>query len=106
MLGCELDCVLCDRLEWPAGLVAYRRTPEFNELTIPAGLKRDHATKSGVWGRIHVVAGALRYTVAAPIDRSFRLAAPESGIVVPQVRHHVAPEGAVRFFVAFWRKQA
>ncbi len=105
MLGSELDCVLCDRMEWPDGLVAYRHTPEFDERTIPAGLKREHATKPGVWGRIHVVAGALRYAVAAPISRSFRLAAPASGIVVPQVRHHVAPEGAVRFFVEFWRKR-
>lgn len=105
MLGSELDCVLCDRMEWPDGLVAYRRTPEFDERTIPAGIKREHATKLGVWGRIHVVAGALRYTVASPISRSFRLAAPASGIVVPQVRHHVAPDGAVRFFVEFWRKR-
>ena len=105
MLGSELDCVLCDRMEWPDGLVAYRRTPDFDERTIPAGLKREHATKPGVWGRIHVVAGVLRYTVASPISRSFRLAVPASGIVVPQVRHHVAPEGAVRFFVEFWRKR-
>ena len=104
MLGCELDCVRCDRMEWPDGLVAYRRTPEFDEETLPTGLKREHATKRGVWGRIHVVAGVLRYTVSAPVSRSFRLAAPASGIVVPEIRHCVAPDGSVRFFVEFWRK--
>ena len=106
MLGRELDCVRCERMDWPDGLVAYRRTQQFDERTLPAGLKREHATKRGVWGRIHVVAGVLRYTVESPIGRSFRLAAPASGIVVPQVRHHVSPEAAVRFFVEFWRKRS
>jgi len=105
MLGHELDCVRCNRMEWPEGFVAYRRTPEFDEQTLPAGLKREHATKPGVWGRIHVVAGVLRYTVSAPVCRSFRLAAPASGIVVPDVPHRVAPEGAARFFVEFWRRR-
>ena len=105
MLGHELDCVRCDRMEWPEGFVAYRRTPEFDEETLPAGLKREHATKRGVWGRIHVVAGVLRYTASAPLSRSFRLAAPASGVVVPEVRHCVAPEGSVRLFVEFWRKR-
>lgn len=105
MLGRELDCLRCDRMEWPDGLVAYRRTPEFDEQTLPMELTREHATKRGVWGRIHVVVGALRYTVAAPVSRSFRLAAPASGIVVPEIRHCVASEGAVRFFVEFWRKR-
>lgn len=105
MLGRELDCVRCDCMEWPDGLVAYRRTPEFDEQTLPAGLKREHATKRGVWGRIHVVAGVMRYKASTPIGRSFRLAAPASGIVVPEVPHCVAPEGAVRFYVEFWRKR-
>ena len=105
MLGQELDCVRCDRMEWPDGLVAYRRTPEFDEQTLPTGLTREHATKRGVWGRVHVVVGVLVYTVSPPISRSFRLAAPASGIVVPQARHRVAPEGAVRFFVEFYRRR-
>lgn len=105
MLGQELDCVRCDRMEWPDGLRAYRRTPGFDERTLPVGLKREHATRRGVWGRVHVVAGVLLYTVSPPINRSFRLAAPTSGIVVPQARHRVAPEGAVRFYVEFYRKR-
>ena len=57
------------------GVVAYRRTPEFDEHSLPAGLTREHSTKLGVWGRIEVVAGALCYIVAAPINRSFRIEA-------------------------------
>ena len=49
-LGTTLNCVKCDRLEFPDGLVALRRTPDFTEATIPKGLQRDHNTKVGVWG--------------------------------------------------------
>ena len=102
-LGSELDCVRCDRMEWPDGLVAYRRTPEFDAASVPDGLRCDHATKRGVWGRIHVLEGALTYHVDAPIHRSFRVDPASSAVVVPEVRHRVEPGGAVRFFVEFAR---
>jgi tellurite resistance-related uncharacterized protein len=34
----------------PKTVVAYKKTPEFTELTLPAGLLKDHQTKEGVWG--------------------------------------------------------
>ncbi|WP_437652424.1 DUF3565 domain-containing protein [Sorangium sp. So ce1182] len=104
MLGTELDCVRCDRLELPDGLVAYKRTAEFDEGTIPGGLRRDHATKTGVWGVIHVVSGRLRYRIDGLGGRDFLLSQETQGIVVPEVLHHVDPEGPVRFFVEFRRK--
>ena len=39
----------------------YRRTPVFDENTLPAGLRREHRTKPGVWGIIRVFEGRLRY---------------------------------------------
>ena len=103
MLGAELDCVCCDRMEWPEGCVAFRRTPEFDEATLPAGLKSDHATKRGVWARIRVVQGVLRYYAGPPIRRSFRVEPASSAIIVPEVRHRVEAEGPVRFFIEFSR---
>jgi tellurite resistance-related uncharacterized protein len=47
--------------ELPPGLVAYKRTPEFDENTLPAGLKKAHSTKAGVWGVIHILEGRLIY---------------------------------------------
>ena len=105
MLGTALDCVRCDRMEWPDGLVPYRRTPEFDETTIPAGLRSEHATKHGAWARIHVVSGTLRYCVGAPIHRSFRVEPATGAIIVPEIPHRVEPEGPVRFFVEFWRTE-
>ena len=103
MLGVELDCVRCDRMEWPDGYAVHRRTPEFDETTVPAGLTSEHATKRGVWARIRVVSGTLLYHVGAPIGRSFRVGPAASAIIVPEVRHRVEPEGPVRFLVEFSR---
>lgn len=102
-IGTELDCVRCDRSEMPLGHAPYRRTPEFDESSVPDALLREHATKRGVWGRIHVVRGALEYHVHAPFHRSERLTPEAPGTVLPEVEHHVAVSGPVAFFVEFWR---
>lgn len=86
----------------PEGVQPYKKTPVFSELTVPKGLLRDHNTKSGVWGVINVVSGNLRYTVPS-IERYVDLAAGDTAIVVPEQLHHVAPLGAVSFYVEFWR---
>ena len=103
MLGTELDCARCDRMEWPTGCAAYRRTPEFDEATVPGGLTSEHATKRGVWARIHVVSGVLLYHVSAPINRSFRVEPASNAIIIPEVRHRIELEGRVRFFIEFSR---
>lgn len=87
----------------PPDVVAYRRTPEFTESTIPAALRRNHSTKSGVWGRIHVAAGSLRYRILAPELEEHVLSAGHEGVVEPGVPHEVEPLGEVRFYVEFLR---
>jgi tellurite resistance-related uncharacterized protein len=88
----------------PEGLVAYRRTAEFDETSIPAALRKDHTTKPGVWGMIRVIAGQLRYCVDAAGGREHTLDPGTPGVIPPEVLHHVAPDGPVRFFVEFHRK--
>ncbi|NVB80156.1 MAG: DUF3565 domain-containing protein [Kofleriaceae bacterium] len=102
-VGLPLDCVLCDRFEMPASFAAYKRTAEFDETTIPAGLLRDHTTKAGVWAVIHVLAGRLRYVVEPPLQRDEILEPGRNGIVVAEVPHRIEPLGPVRFFVEFHR---
>lgn len=103
-LGAALDCPLCKRFEWPADLVAYRQTPEFTAETVPAALLKDHATKRGIWARIEVREGRLRYEVPH-FDARFDLSPAQPGIVVPEVLHHVAPLELVRFAVIFHRER-
>ena len=88
----------------PVDVVAYRRTPTFTEQSTPAGLCRDHQTKSGVWGRITVLSGTLDYVITEPgYEAVHRLDQTRPGIVVPRQKHHVEPRGEVRFFVEFHR---
>ncbi len=49
--------------ELPAGLTAYKQTSVFDQDSLPAGLRREHRTKAGVWALIHVVEGSLRYRI-------------------------------------------
>ncbi len=101
-LGLPLDCVRCDRFELPPHFVVYKQTPEFTETTVPAALLADHATKAGVWAKILVDEGTLRYHVDA-LGTVTTLTPSAPGIVVPQLRHHVEPLGRVRFRVEFHR---
>lgn len=92
--------------ELPAGLDHYRSTPLFTEESVPAALLGDHSTKPGVWGRIRLLSGRLRYVVTDPsrqgVTRDLR---PDSdpAIIEPEILHHVELLGPVQFQVEFWR---
>lgn len=89
----------------PPDVIPYQRTREFTETTVPQGLLRRHTTKAGVWARIHVLEGSLRYRILEPIRQEHVLMAHQIGIVEPEVPHEVEPLGAVRFYVEFLRKR-
>lgn len=93
--------------ELPEGLEPYRQTDVFTEDSLPAGLRKDHCTKSGVWGLIQVAEGRLSYRVTDPrrVGEDLILT-PESrpGVVEPTILHHVVPLGPVRFHVQFYRQ--
>jgi tellurite resistance-related uncharacterized protein len=102
MLGQILNCVRCEQFELPNNFVPYKRTPVFTKESVPAGLRNDHSTKTGVWARINVEEGKLRYCVPA-FDAKMELSPDKVGVVVPEVQHKVEPLGPVRFFVEFYR---
>ncbi len=103
MLGSKIECPLCDRMQWPQGLVNYKRTRDLSDRSVPAGFLRDHATKRGVWGRLQVTEGALEYCVQAPVNKRFALNAPTEAIIVPQMQHHLRIDQPVKFHVEFWK---
>lgn len=89
----------------PADCAPYRRTPDFTQDAIPAGLLREHRTARGVWGLIHVVEGKLLYRVSGPDGFEREICAGDrSGVIEPERRHEVAPRGKVRFYVEFYRR--
>ena len=85
----------------PDDVQPYRRTPAFTEATLPAGLRRAHTTKPGVWARIVVESGALVYRIREGEGGVFRLEPGTEGIVRPTESHDVQPDGPVRFHVVF-----
>ena len=87
----------------PDDVVAYQRTPEFTEQSVPAGLLNSHSTKAGVWGKIVVVAGTLTYRILEPVVEEVLLTPELPGVVEPTVKHEVAPHDGVRFYVEFHR---
>ncbi|MEL0022032.1 MAG: DUF1971 domain-containing protein [Rickettsiales bacterium] len=85
----------------PPGLTFRRKTPVFTEASVPDALTKDHTTKAGVWGVIHVKRGRLRYCVPSE-GSAVEIAAGGAAIVAPEVPHRVTPLGEVAFYVAFW----
>lgn len=85
----------------PDGLELARTTDEFDERTVPTGLLRNHRVATGVWGRLVVRSGALRFGFGD--DDEIDVAAGESVVIPPDRVHHVAVDGPVRFAVEFHR---
>lgn len=85
----------------PENVVAYKRTPEFTENSISAGLLHQHSTKDSVWAKIVVLEGRLQYTINEPVHEVIILDEHTFGVVEPTVLHEVMPLGKVKFYVEF-----
>lgn len=103
-LGATIECGRCQQRIWPAELERYRETKIFDEHSTPAGLRADHDTRAGVWGRVEVEAGALELCFAAPLDERVRVSAGSWAAIPPELRHHLELDGPVQFRVSFWRR--
>ncbi len=84
----------------PAHVRPYKKNAVFDETTMPAGLRRRHCTKPGVWGLIRVIDGRLRYRVLDTGAESI-LDREHCGVARPAQMHEVEPLGPVRFFIEF-----
>ncbi len=87
----------------PKNVTAYKRTPEFDELSVPKGLLNAHQTKKEVWGKIVILKGQLQYTINEPEIEIIALTEKIYGVVEPEIFHDVKPLGKVRFYVEFYR---
>ena len=81
----------------------YRSTPEFDETTLPAALRREHRTKAGVWGVIRVLEGEVRLVLDDGSDAEGTILRPDRpGLIQPRQPHHVEPLGRMRMQVDFY----
>lgn len=86
----------------PPHTAPYRRTDTFTVDTVPAGLLRDHKTRAGTWGVIHVLSGAVTYRIPASGSET-TLIPGTTGLIEPEVLHSVALSDDATFYVEFWR---
>lgn len=105
MIGHSLNCVRCDEFEIPPTFAKFNVTPEFTENTLPAGLKSNHKTSEGIWGKIIVLEGKLLYHIVMK-NSSVELTPEHPGIIVPELVHYVEPVGQVRFLIEFYKSIA
>ncbi len=90
-------------IPFPDGLRLVRTTPEYDEGTVPTGLLAAHRVASGVWGRLVVRTGALRFVFEEGPDEGRVVEAGETQTIPPDVSHHIVTIGPVRFAVEFHR---
>ncbi|MES2625817.1 MAG: DUF3565 domain-containing protein [Pseudomonadota bacterium] len=100
MLGSELECVRCNRLEWPEGLEPSGCSAEFTEENMPQSFEEgdDH------WVRIHVLDGTLVYSVGRPVSAIVELAAGATGIIAPGMQYSLAAKTNLRFYLEFYTR--
>lgn len=102
-IATTLQCLKCDRLEWPDHLQPFERTSEFNQNTMPAILTRDHAMDTGVWACIHVLEGELVLIVAEPHNQETVLKPGTAGTIAPGMMHRIKVGTNVRFYIEYFR---
>ena len=81
----------------PDNVSRYAATPEFTETTAPGHLLESHETKPGVWAKVVVLEGSLRYCIIGPDVEEHELAPDRPGVAEPEVPHRVEITGPVRF---------
>jgi tellurite resistance-related uncharacterized protein len=86
----------------PCSLSPIRKTPEFDETSIPRGLLKAHQTKEGLWGKIVILEGKLQYKISQP-EEIIILDINNYGVIEPAILHEVKPLGAVKFYVEFYQ---
>lgn len=92
-------------LTLPDNVVSYKKTPDFTAETVPAGLLKDHSTKSGTWGVLTVEKGVVEYTITEPgYEGRHQLDSSTPGVISPLHKHHISAEGDVKFHVTFYRE--
>jgi tellurite methyltransferase len=100
-IGTPLDCPLCDRAEMPEGLRLLRTSAQWDEHTMPNGLRRAHRIAAGTWGRIVVHDGHLRFAAQTEPRLETVLSCGSIQAIPPEVEHEIEPLDRVCFSIDF-----
>lgn len=81
----------------------YKRTPDFDQDSLPDAIRKEHSTKQGVWGLLVVSEGAARLVFHQP-RREVAVTPGQPGVITPQAVHHVELDGPAQLHVEFNRE--
>jgi len=87
----------------PPEVPPYKRTRTFTAESLPAGLRADHRTRAGVWGRVVVESGAVELVFDGPPERRARCLPGCPGDIPPQEPHRLDGDGPFSLYVEFRR---
>jgi len=90
----------------PTGYELARTTPTFDNDTVPAGLLSAHRVADGVWGRLVVETGSLRFVFEDQPDTPVHAAAGGHVIIPPARPHHLELDEPATFAIEFYRPVA
>ena len=85
----------------PASVEKYSQSRLFTETTTPPNFQRNHATRSGVWGKLMVETGGMDFAWAE--GGEWALTEGDSVTIPPETPHRVTLTGPVSFYVEFYR---
>jgi tellurite methyltransferase len=80
----------------------YKKTPIFNKKNVPKAILEKHNTKEGVWGKLVVVSGTLKF-IDLEKDEEVVLDKGEFQIIEPTKWHKVVLIDNVEFFIEFYK---
>ena len=87
----------------PDGVEPYALSPVFTRDTIPNKLTRVHETKGGVYGRIQVSRGIVRYHLEDDNEPLAEIHEGENWVILPTERHFVVLSKDAEFHIEFCR---
>ncbi len=87
----------------PEGLVLTRTTDVFDNTSVPAGLLRAHRVAVGVWGRLVVHSGTVRFVFEDEPDAAVTVGGGDTVVIPPSRQHHVELSEPCTFAVEFYR---
>lgn len=89
----------------PSNATRYLHTEEYSAESVGEDFwSEQHRTQVGVWCRIVVLEGKMKYRILEPNLEEHVLSPELDGVVEPTVLHEVEPLGRVRFYVEFFRQ--
>ncbi|MEG9862650.1 MAG: DUF1971 domain-containing protein [Parvularculales bacterium] len=91
-----------DEQSLPEGAELIRRTDEYRSETFPAGFRRDHLIKQGVWGVLRVEEGSMFYEDKEAGEKRI-IEAGQYQVIKPETVHCASPlSDNTRCFVEFY----